>query len=33
MGCLDKSKLDWNQFVTEAGIKEDLASHNRGKDG
>ncbi|XP_023327574.1 craniofacial development protein 1 [Eurytemora carolleeae] len=33
MGCLDKSKLDWNQFVTEEGIKEDLASHNRGKDG
>eukprot|EP00088_Acartia_fossae_P028120 TRINITY_DN2890_c0_g1_i5.p1 TRINITY_DN2890_c0_g1~~TRINITY_DN2890_c0_g1_i5.p1 ORF type:complete len:351 (-),score=134.69 TRINITY_DN2890_c0_g1_i5:283-1335(-) len=33
MGCLDKSKLDWNQFVQEEGIKEDLASFNRGKDG
>jgi len=33
MSCLDKSKLDWNQFVTEEGIKEELSSHNRGKNG
>ena len=33
MGTLDKSKMDWNKFVTEEGIKEDLESHNRGKDG
>jgi hypothetical protein len=33
MGCLDKSKMDWNTFVSEQGIKEDLQSHNRGKDG
>jgi len=33
MGCLDKSKLDWNQFTEEEGIKEELASFNRGKDG
>ena len=33
MGCLDKSKLDWDKYVAEEGIKEDLQSHNRGKDG
>ncbi len=33
MGCLDKSKLDWNKFVQEEGIKEELETHNRGKDG
>ena len=33
MGCLDKSKMDWNKFVEDEGIKEDLQSHNRGKDG
>ena len=33
MGCLDKSKLDWNQFVREEGIKEELETHNKGKDG
>jgi len=33
MGCLDKSKLDWNAFVAEEGIKEELSSFNRGKDG
>jgi len=33
MGTLDKSKMDWNKFVDEEGIKEDLQSHNRGKDG
>jgi len=33
MGCLDKSKLDWNQFTEQEGIQEELASFNRGKDG
>ena len=33
MGTLDKSKMDWNQFVNEEGIKEELVTHNRGKDG
>ena len=33
MGTLDKSKLDWNKFVNEEGIKEELVTHNRGKDG
>ena len=33
MGTLDKSKMDWNSFVNEEGIKEQLETHNRGKDG
>jgi len=33
MGCLDKSKLDWNSFVREEGINEELKTHNKGKDG
>ena len=33
MGTLDKSKMDWNKFVTEEGIKEELQTHNKGKDG
>ena len=33
MGVLDKSKLDWNSFVTEEGISEELKTHNKGKDG
>ena len=33
MGVLDKSKLDWNSFVKEEGIKEELTTHNKGKDG
>jgi len=33
MGCLDKSKLDWNQFVQDEGIKEDLTTFNKGKEG
>jgi len=33
MGCLDKSKLDWNQFVQENNIREELSTHNKGKDG
>ena len=32
MGTLDKSKMDWNQFVSEEGIKEELETHNKGKD-
>lgn len=33
MGCLDKSKMDWDKFVDKEGIKEDLETHNKGKDG
>jgi len=33
MGCLDKSKLDWNSFVSENNIREELSTHNKGKDG
>ncbi len=33
MGCLDKSKLDWDKFVQEEGIGEELKTHNKGKDG
>ena len=33
MGVLDKSKLDWNSFVMEEGISEELKTHNKGKDG
>lgn len=33
MGVLDKSKLDWNSFVTDEGISEELKTHNKGKDG
>lgn len=33
MGCLDKSKLDWNSFVKEEGINEELKTHNKGKAG
>jgi len=33
MGCLDKSKLDWNSFVDETGIKDELKTFNKGKDG
>jgi len=33
LGCLDKSKLDWNSFVQETGIKEELQTFNKGKDG
>merc|ERR1712083_140638 len=33
MGCLDKSKLDWNSFDKEEGIDEELKTHNKGKDG
>merc|ERR1712029_930166 len=27
MGVLDKSKLDWNSFVSEEGISEELKTH------
>lgn len=33
MGTLDKSKMDWESFVQAEGIKEELQTHNRGKDG
>lgn len=33
MGCLDKSQIDWNQYIAEEGIKEELSTHNRGKEG
>lgn len=33
MGVLDKSKLDWNSFVSREGISEELKTHNKGKDG
>ena len=33
LGCLDKSKMDWNKYVAEEGIKEQLETYNKGKDG
>ncbi|XP_032556892.1 craniofacial development protein 1 [Chiroxiphia lanceolata] len=33
MSTLEKSKLDWENFKEEEGIVEELAIHNRGKDG
>ncbi|KAL4657048.1 craniofacial development protein 1 [Arapaima gigas] len=33
MSTLEKSRLDWDAFKEEEGIREELASHNRGKDG
>lgn len=33
LGCLDKSKMDWNRFVDENSIREELSTHNKGKDG
>ena len=33
MGCLDKSKIDWDKFTDEQGIKEELNTYNKGKDG
>ena len=29
----DKSKLDWEKFKEKEGIREELESHNKGKDG
>lgn len=33
MSTLEKSKLDWESFKVQEGIGEELAHHNRGKDG
>ncbi|XP_028665228.1 craniofacial development protein 1 [Erpetoichthys calabaricus] len=33
LSTLEKSKLDWESFKNEEGIGEELATHNRGKDG
>ncbi|KAI4877900.1 hypothetical protein NFI96_016783 [Prochilodus magdalenae] len=33
MSTLEKSKLDWDAFKTEEGISDELAIHNRGKEG
>ena len=33
MNTLEKSKLDWESFKEEEGIGEELAIHNRGKEG
>ncbi|XP_068169240.1 craniofacial development protein 1 [Antennarius striatus] len=33
MSTLEKSKLDWDAFKSEKGITEELAIHNRGRDG
>ncbi|XP_016125493.1 craniofacial development protein 1-like isoform X1 [Sinocyclocheilus grahami] len=33
MSTLEKSQMDWNAFKTEEGIADELAIHNRGKEG
>lgn len=33
MSTLEKSKMDWDAFKSEEGIGEELAIHNRGKEG
>lgn len=33
MSTLEKSKLDWDTFKSEEGISDELATHNRGKEG
>lgn len=33
MSTLEKSKLDWDTFKSEEGIADELAIHNRGKEG
>uniref|UniRef100_A0AAY4EP93 Craniofacial development protein 1 n=1 Tax=Denticeps clupeoides TaxID=299321 RepID=A0AAY4EP93_9TELE len=33
MSTLEKSRLDWDTFKTEEGIGDELAIHNRGKEG
>lgn len=33
LSTLEKSKLDWESFKAQEGIGEELAHHNRGKDG
>ena len=29
MGCLDKSKLDWDTYVAKEGIREELETFNK----
>lgn len=33
MSTLEKSKMDWDAFKSEEGIGDELAIHNRGKEG
>lgn len=33
LSTLEKSKLDWENFKEEEGIGDELAIHNRGKEG
>ncbi|KAJ8417927.1 hypothetical protein AAFF_G00227700 [Aldrovandia affinis] len=33
MSTLEKSRLDWDTFKSEEGIGDELATHNRGKEG
>ncbi|CAB1459449.1 unnamed protein product [Pleuronectes platessa] len=33
MSTLEKSKMDWDAFKSEEGITEELAIHNRGREG
>ncbi|XP_047453330.1 craniofacial development protein 1 [Mugil cephalus] len=33
MNTLEKSKMDWDAYKSEEGITDDLAIHNRGKEG
>lgn len=33
MSTLEKSKMDWDAFKSEEGIGEELAIHNRGREG
>jgi len=33
MSTLEKSKMDWDAFKSEEGIADELAIHNRGKEG
>uniref|UniRef100_A0A1B6DZ81 Craniofacial development protein 1 n=1 Tax=Clastoptera arizonana TaxID=38151 RepID=A0A1B6DZ81_9HEMI len=33
LSTLEKSKLDWERFKVDEGIKEDIEKHNKGKNG
>lgn len=33
MSTLEKSKMDWDAYKSEEGITEELAIHNRGREG
>ncbi|KAJ8335602.1 hypothetical protein SKAU_G00389440 [Synaphobranchus kaupii] len=33
MSTLEKSRLDWDTFKDQEGIVDELATHNRGKEG